>query len=165
VSSDQTVKIGTLEVMTKDLGRMPAIEATKACVAIGEGWRLPTRDELTILFEHRSEIGGFSKEWYWSSTRYAATSAWVRSFSDGQEDSDHAGHGGGASCVRAVRSSREPNVAAEAPPIPGQSGDPATFQCERCRKTDSHRRVTDQYAGDLWVCPSCGYKTYRAKGL
>jgi hypothetical protein len=47
VSSDQTIKIGTLEVMTTDLGSMAAIEAAKACHAIGEGWRLPTRDELT----------------------------------------------------------------------------------------------------------------------
>jgi hypothetical protein len=44
-------------------------------------------------------------------------------------------------------------------------GDPSMFTCERCRKTGSHRRVTDQYAGDLWVCASCGYKTMRPKGL
>lgn len=36
-----------------------------------------------------------------------------------------------------------------------------TFECQRCHNVGSHRRVSDQYAGDLWVCSSCGYKTPR----
>ena len=40
-------------------------------------------------------------------------------------------------------------------------GDTSMFECERCNKAGSHRRTTDQYAGDLWLCPSCGYKTGR----
>lgn len=43
--------------------------------------------------------------------------------------------------------------------------DPSKFECERCHNTDTHQRVSDQYAGDLWICASCGYKTPRSKGL
>lgn len=45
------------------------------------------------------------------------------------------------------------------------NADPSKFECERCHKTNPHRRVSDQYAGDLWICASCGYKTARSKGL
>lgn len=41
------------------------------------------------------------------------------------------------------------------------AADPSTFECKRCHKVSSHRRASDQYAGDLWICPSCGYKTPR----
>jgi len=98
------MKIGKLEVMDTDLGgEMSWTDATKACQALGGGWRLPTRDELTTLYENRDAIGGFSADrydLYWSSTRIYATSAWVRVFADakGVEDS----HTGEAH-VRAVR--------------------------------------------------------------
>lgn len=45
------------------------------------------------------------------------------------------------------------------------NADPSKFECERCHNTNPHRRVSDQYAGDLWICASCGYKTARSKGL
>ena len=38
------------------------------------------------------------------------------------------------------------------------------FECKRCHTASSHRRVSDQYAGDLWVCPLCGCKSYRPTG-
>jgi hypothetical protein len=53
------VKIGNLEVMTEDLGEMYWDEAMKACADLGEGWRLPTEDELNVLYENKDEIGGF----------------------------------------------------------------------------------------------------------
>lgn len=101
--SSEPKKLGNLEVMTKDLGKMSWTDATKACQSLGGGWRLPTRDELTTLYENRDAIGGFSVDHYglyWSSTRIYATSAWVRVFADanGVEDS----HTGEAN-VRAVR--------------------------------------------------------------
>ena len=33
--------------------------------------------------------------------------------------------------------------------------------CAKCTKTTDHSRTTDQYAGELWICNSCGYKTAR----
>ena len=40
----------------------------KACAALGGGWRLPTKDELNILYENKDKIGGFASNNYWSST-------------------------------------------------------------------------------------------------
>jgi hypothetical protein len=40
-------------------------------------WRVPTKDELNVLFNHRAAIGGFKKssafpaEWYWSSSQHS----------------------------------------------------------------------------------------------
>ena len=77
-STTSTIKIGNIEVMTEDLttedlggpdvGEMNWNEAKEACAKVGGGWRLPTKDELNILYENMDKIGGFSDEKYWSST-------------------------------------------------------------------------------------------------
>jgi uncharacterized protein (TIGR02145 family) len=43
------------------------------------GWRLPTQEELHILYEAVPNTTGF----YWSSTEYNARDAWAQSFDDG----------------------------------------------------------------------------------
>jgi formylglycine-generating enzyme required for sulfatase activity len=43
-------------------------DARKACDSLGNGWRLPTIQELNILFENKDEIGKFKGTFYWSST-------------------------------------------------------------------------------------------------
>ncbi|MDC0100187.1 DUF1566 domain-containing protein [Crocinitomicaceae bacterium] len=73
-----TVKVGNLEVMTEDLVRvyksgnvtseMRWRTAMEACANLGDGWGLPTKDELNVLYENKDEIGGFSPGAYWSST-------------------------------------------------------------------------------------------------
>ena len=75
-----TIKIGNLEVMTEDLGRMNWYEAKKACKNLGDGWRLPTKDELNLLFQNRGKIGGFAYFVYWSSTEFDSFNAWYQSF-------------------------------------------------------------------------------------
>ena len=96
-----TVKIGRLEVMTKDLGKMEWDDAMKACADLGDGWRLPTKDELlNILYENKDEIGGFATSYYWSSTEYDNSSAWGRSFANGNRDYSYKYY---AFYVRAVR--------------------------------------------------------------
>ncbi len=64
----KTVDELKLEVMTKDLGEMNWQDAKTACKDLGDGWRLPTSDELQGLFKYRNSIGGFKKSQYWSST-------------------------------------------------------------------------------------------------
>ncbi len=34
----------------------------------GKGWRLPTTNELRMIYDHRDKINGFSNDLYWSST-------------------------------------------------------------------------------------------------
>ena len=75
-----TIKIGNLEVMTEDLGRMNWYEAKKACKNLGDGWRLPTKDELNLLFQNSGKIGGFANVHYWSSTEDDFTNAWLQNF-------------------------------------------------------------------------------------
>ena len=72
-STTSTIKIGNIEVMTEDLttenlGNMTWDEANIACAKVGDKWRLPTKDELNILYENMDKIGGFADEEYWSST-------------------------------------------------------------------------------------------------
>lgn len=56
-------------------------------------WRLPTRDELDVLFNNRAIIGGFDTSGsfpashYWSSTEYVGDFAWFQRFSDGYQRS------------------------------------------------------------------------------
>ena len=78
-----TVKIGNLEIMTEDLGEMNWDEANKACSALGDGWRLPTKDELNILYKNKEKTGGFAKSTYWSSTEFDNFNAWKQFFNNG----------------------------------------------------------------------------------
>ena len=43
-------------------------------------WYLPSRDELVQLYWNRVYIGGFANEYYWSSTEYNNSSAWLQLF-------------------------------------------------------------------------------------
>ena len=84
VFAQSTVKIGNLEVMTEDLGEMNSFEAKEACADLGDGWRLPTKEELNILYENKDEIGGFASGYYWSSKELDySIGGWAQSFSDG----------------------------------------------------------------------------------
>jgi hypothetical protein len=96
----QSVKVKEigLEVMTKDLGIMKWEEAIKACENLGDGWRLPTIeelekiykfeqappywDELEKIYKYKDIIGGFVYSLYWSST-VGANKAWTFSFNSG----------------------------------------------------------------------------------
>jgi len=74
-SSIKVQEIG-LEVMSKDLKvKMKFEDAKKACADLGDGWRLPTINELKKMYQYRDKIGGFKEEHYWSSkesgTEYA----------------------------------------------------------------------------------------------
>jgi uncharacterized protein (TIGR02145 family) len=82
-----TIKIGNLEVMTKDLGRMEWEDAKKACADLGDGWRLPTKDELNILYQNKDVVGGFYSSTYWSSTETDDFNAWGQAFNFGEHAS------------------------------------------------------------------------------
>ena len=58
-------------------------DANKACKALGEGWRLATKDELKLLYD---KIGGFVDNIYWSSTERDDNLAWFQSFSLGDQN-------------------------------------------------------------------------------
>jgi hypothetical protein len=99
------VKIGNLEVMTEDLGEMYWDEAMKACADLGEGWRLPTEDELNVLYENKDEIGGFdndfAEDYYWCSTEVSEDIVMYQGFNNGEQDAIPKDYD--TFCVRAVR--------------------------------------------------------------
>ena len=100
VSQVSTIKIGNLEVMTEDLGEMNWHEAKKACADLGDGWRLPTKDELNILYVNKDKIGGFANSLYWSSTENGGNYAWFQHFVYGDQNDFYKS---ATSYVRAVR--------------------------------------------------------------
>ena len=96
-----TIKIDDLVVMTEDLGEMNWEEAKKACKNLGDGWRLPTKDELNILYHNKDKIGGYTLVNYWSSKMGDLSTSWIQNFDNGSQvgnlNSD-------TNSVRAVRS-------------------------------------------------------------
>ena len=50
--------------------RMDWNEAKKACAELGEGWRLPTKEEIITLNKNRESLGYFANTFYWSSFEY-----------------------------------------------------------------------------------------------
>jgi hypothetical protein len=76
-----------LEAKTEDeINFMTWNFAVVAVQESGSGWRLPTIGELLLLYEHRTLVGGFSDEDYWSSTEQDVNSAWIQGFRLGDQD-------------------------------------------------------------------------------
>ena len=62
---------------------MNLADAKKACTDLGEGWRLPTKEELNYLFLNRDGITGFTNNNYWSIATNNGSGAWSQNFSNG----------------------------------------------------------------------------------
>ena len=63
------------------------LDAKKACEALGEGWRLPTKDELNSMYVNKNTIGGFSTNSYWSSSEMG-NFVWNQYFNFGGREPD-----------------------------------------------------------------------------
>jgi hypothetical protein len=69
-------------------------------------WRVPTKDELNVLFANRAAIGGFEESgselvgWYWSSSPHSRRNAWAQRFSDGYQDTSLKHYYTSLRCVR-----------------------------------------------------------------
>lgn len=97
---EQTFKF---EVYPEELDEHNWENAKKVCEDLGDGWRLPTREELHLMWLHRKNIGGFTDNYYWSSTeynKYNNNNAWMQYFGNG---SQFYGYKNYKSSVRAVR--------------------------------------------------------------
>ncbi len=87
----QNVKMNisyNIEVMTTDLGEMTLDNAKKACEKLGDGWRLPTIQELRFMFDKFDEIAGFEPKAYWSSTESGLIGTWTFSFYTGSASNE-----------------------------------------------------------------------------
>ena len=63
-------------------------EAKAYCKSLGDGWRMPTRVELLLMYEAKEEIGGFANTIYWSSTEYDDFNAWFQFFNNGYQSTN-----------------------------------------------------------------------------
>jgi clan AA aspartic protease (TIGR02281 family) len=100
-----SVTLGNLEIAEHDFDEpMTWDDAKEACSALGAGWRLPTKKELSELYKNKYEVGGFSAGYYWCSNVDDNGDAWVQYFGDGHQFSNDKNVAGGT--VRAVRSSQ-----------------------------------------------------------
>jgi len=101
----------TIEVAKKDFTKqMNWFDAKKACKNLGNGWRLPSIEELGAMYEqiHMEGKGSFKNEWYWSSSENDANLAWDFDFENGGASNgihyiDYYNHKSRTSRVRAVR--------------------------------------------------------------
>jgi hypothetical protein len=104
----KTTKIGKIEIAQNDFSwQMDLDEAIKTCEQLGNGWRLPTKDELNIIFKNKSTIKGFIKQKYtneyWSSEKYSERGEfwWIQDMINGKVT--YMEKDGGWISVRAVR--------------------------------------------------------------
>ena len=80
------IKIENLEVAQHDfLEKMNLFDAKAACTRLGKDWRLPTKDELNVMYKNKDKIGGFANGYYWSSTEDGYDYAWKQTFNNGSE--------------------------------------------------------------------------------
>ena len=83
---DSAGKVGKM-AFSKDVGPMPWKDAMQIHEQLGEGWRLPTMDELSIMYKNIGQgadnSGQFSDELYWSADSYDTFQARLLRFSDG----------------------------------------------------------------------------------
>ena len=62
-----TFIVGEIEVAPFDLPCGGTYEnAMQAIDSIGEGWRLPSVEEMKLIFENKDKIGGFAANYYWT---------------------------------------------------------------------------------------------------
>jgi hypothetical protein len=99
---DSPVALGKLDVLGQDLGKMEWEDAKKACADLGDGWRLPTKEELNILYENKEKIGSINNGYYWSSTEYGKRSAWGQSFVNGYQNHPNHNKFGNVRVVRSI---------------------------------------------------------------
>lgn len=80
---EQTLKF---EVHPEDLGQYSWNYAKIVCAELGDGWRLPTIEELHFMRLNSSVIGNFAAAHYWSYSEYNDNLAWSENFSNGYQN-------------------------------------------------------------------------------
>ena len=73
------IKIGNLKIAQHDFrDQMNWFDAQAACAKLGDGWRLPTKQELNRWYPELKKLLDGSK--YWSSTESGTNYAWSQGF-------------------------------------------------------------------------------------
>ena len=97
------IKIGKIKVAQNDLSDKQNFDDAKAkCRNLGEGWRLPTFDELKKIYDKRFDIGGLDGTQYWSSTLNddGFSGAWYKNFWFNAQNIDNLANSNTVRCVK-----------------------------------------------------------------
>ena len=96
------IRLQKFEVAQHDFPKaMTWKDAKAACAKLGKGWRLPTKNELNVMYKNKDKIGGFANDnFYWSSTVVGGTNAFFQGFLSGFQEGTSKSNSG---YVRAVR--------------------------------------------------------------
>lgn len=104
VGTSLILKDCSLEVKKADeKGSYKWKDASTLCESYGEGWRLPTKEELNCIYVNKDEVGGFLRDWYWSSDRVGQFNIWVQSFSNGKQFGYSNSNSAKVRCVRSIK--------------------------------------------------------------
>lgn len=80
------IKLSNLEIAQYTFpNSMNWTEALDICKVLGNGWKLPSKEQLDILYRNKEVIGGFVNDAYWSATSNGEYEAWRQYFSDGDQ--------------------------------------------------------------------------------
>ena len=80
------IRLQNFEVAQYDFeAEMNWDDAKLACAKLGKGWRLPTKNELNVMYKNKDRIGGFADDYYWSSTEYGSSHAWGQNVNAGYQ--------------------------------------------------------------------------------
>ena len=104
---DDTGKHGLIAAPSDEIGRYTWDEAISVCDSkVLDGysdWYLPSKNELYELYLKKGSVGGFSQEYYWSSSEDSTDSAWYQYFINGVQGNDYYARKDDTFRVRAIR--------------------------------------------------------------
>ena len=75
------VKLDNLEIAENDYpNKLKWVDAKTVCRNMRDGWRLPTKEELNLLYINKNLIPNLNDNIYWTSTELDSKSAWFQNF-------------------------------------------------------------------------------------
>ena len=87
-----TVTIGNIEVAEHDLTELNGadlklVNANRLAKKMGKGWRVPTKDELTTMYQNVTLLPNLRMNaFYMSSETFGKNAVWVQNFGTGKQE-------------------------------------------------------------------------------
>jgi hypothetical protein len=82
------IKIDNLEVNTVDFGQVEHCRINNIKYNWQDGWRIPRKEELDLIYDFKIKHGLFDEKYYWTSNQYIidtySSGAWVKHFGNGR---------------------------------------------------------------------------------
>ncbi len=86
------IVIGNIEVAERDLTELNGadlklVNANRLAKKMGKGWRVPTREELTTMYQNVTMIPNLRMNaFYMSSETFGKNAVWIQSFGTGKQE-------------------------------------------------------------------------------